>query len=113
MANSSSWAQDRFFYGKTWSKEVTVYLVECLVNEKNNGNWTWNAQNIDAIANAMVSINAFFNRDYDLTKVHHRVRWLKNRFASFKHIINHTGVYWDDDNNIVHASPIHGNILKM
>ncbi|KAL8520584.1 hypothetical protein ACS0TY_011207 [Phlomoides rotata] len=112
MSNHSSSYQDRYFYGSTWSKKVTTFLVEGLVDENNAGNWNWNGQNTLTISNIRNRINAHFNINFDQAMVNHRVRGIQNWFHIFDEMICRSDVEWDEENNIVYASPHTWDVLR-
>lgn len=61
MARPNTNNQDWFFYGKGWSKNLTEFLIDFFIKEKNEGRWVWNENNMLSITAAQECINATFD----------------------------------------------------
>lgn len=78
-----------------WDDAVDDRFIDLLIDERLNGRFGRDNNNIDAVTAAMNGINREFNRDFPLEQCQMRVHFLRRRFNFFSSIYNYSGVAYD------------------
>ncbi|KAL8484549.1 hypothetical protein ACS0TY_027016 [Phlomoides rotata] len=105
MSSSNTNPQDSFIYGNVWNKHLTLFLVNFLVTERNEGRWIWGETNHLCLVAAQLRLNMIFSTNFTAAKVRMRVRDLKVRWRTFNDILQLSGVRGDRATNIMHVPP--------
>ncbi|KAL6576716.1 hypothetical protein OROMI_010992 [Orobanche minor] len=102
MSNTKEIQQEKLFYDPIWTKEITVFLVDELLIEKELGNWKLDDPYGDCIMNICYLINARFHKNFSCAYIRHRVEQLRSRFITFQKLISIPGIIWDIKKNNMH-----------
>ncbi|KAK4412535.1 hypothetical protein Salat_2900600 [Sesamum alatum] len=99
-------AQSKFFYTRTWTKDVDQAFMNCLAWEADRGRAQSDANrpNLTALGFAQRAVNVYAHWDHGLDFYESKLGLLRKRYEAFGKLLHNPGFTWDVETNTVRAT---------